>query len=128
IPVVMDIEKVNPEVEALRAVCSHLVFSAHGARDFAGTAKLDLALRRLAKQTQAFVAITNGSDDMLFMEGDTPQRMPTFPVKAVDTLAGGDVFHAAFALALGEKRSPRDALRFASAVSAIKCTRFGGIA
>jgi sulfofructose kinase len=65
---------------------------------------------------------------MLYMEDGAPQRMPTFPVKAVDTLAAGDVFHAAFALALAEQRSNAEALRFASAVAALKCMRFGGIA
>jgi sulfofructose kinase len=128
ISVVVDLEKNNPGTELLRKVCSHLVFSADGARDTAGTDKLELALRRIAKQTDAFVAVTNGSEDMLFMKDGEPQRLPAFTVKAVDTLAAGDVFHAAFALALAERRSGRDALRFASAVAALKCTRFGGIA
>ena len=128
IPVVVDLEKSTPGAEKLRALCSHLVFSAEGARATAGTDKLELAMRRIARQTQAFVAVTNGGDDMLFMDGDEPRRLPTFPVKAVDTLAAGDVFHAAFALALAEQRGVRDALRFASAVAALKCTRFGGIA
>src|SRR5438094_413377 len=42
-------------------------------------------------------------------------------------LAAGDVFHAAFALALAEGRAEAEALRFASAAAALKCTRFGGI-
>lgn len=128
IPVVVDLEKNNPGTEKLRGLCTHLVFSAEGARTTAGTDKLELAVRRIARQTQAFVAVTNGAEDMLFIENGEPQRMPPFTVKAVDTLAAGDVFHAAFALGLAEKRSIRDALRFASAVAALKCTRFGGIA
>lgn len=128
IPVVMDVEKIRPGSEELRAACSHLVYSADGAREIAGTDKLELALRRIAKQTSAFVAITNGGGDMLFMEGEAPQRMAAFTVRAVDTLAAGDVFHAAFALALAEQRPMREALRFAAAVAALKCTRFGGIA
>lgn len=128
IPAVMDIERIRPGSDALRAACSHLVFSADGARELAGTDRVDRALRRIAKQTKAFVAVTNGSEDMLFMDNGMPQQMPTFKVKAIDTLAAGDVFHAAFALALAENRGNREALRFASAVAALKCTRFGGIA
>jgi len=128
IPVVMDIEKNLPGSEQLRAACSHLLYSIDGARDIAGTDNVDRALRRLAKQGSAFVAITDGNDDMRFMDGDTPRQMPTFAVKAVDTLAAGDVFHAAFALALAERRSNSDALRFAAAVAAVKCTHFGGVA
>jgi sulfofructose kinase len=44
----------------------------------------------------------------------------------VDTLGAGDVFHGAFALAITEKQDLREALRFASAAAALKCTRFGG--
>jgi len=128
IPVVADVEKSNPGTERLRALCTHLVFSAEGARATAGTDKLELAARRIARQTQAFVAVTNGSEDMLFVEGGEPQYLPAFTVKAVDTLAAGDVFHAAFVLALADGRSEREALRFSSAVAALKCTRFGGIA
>jgi sugar/nucleoside kinase (ribokinase family) len=36
------------------------------------------------------------------------------------------VFHGAFALAVTERQSVPDALRFASAAAALKCTRFGG--
>jgi sugar/nucleoside kinase (ribokinase family) len=44
----------------------------------------------------------------------------------VDTLGAGDVFHGAFALAITENQGLREALRFASAAAALKCTRFGG--
>jgi sugar/nucleoside kinase (ribokinase family) len=44
----------------------------------------------------------------------------------VDTLGAGDVFHGAFALAVTENQELRQALRFASAAAALKCTRFGG--
>jgi sugar/nucleoside kinase (ribokinase family) len=47
-------------------------------------------------------------------------------VHTVDTLGAGDVFHGAFALAITEKQELRQALRFASAAAALKCTRFGG--
>ena len=127
-PVVMDIERIRPGSDALRAACTHLVFSADGAREVAGTDKLELALRRIAKQTDAFVAVTNGGEDMLVMQNGEPRPVPAFRVKAIDTLAAGDVFHAAFALALAEKQGNLEALRFASAVAALKCTRFGGIA
>ncbi len=46
----------------------------------------------------------------------------------VDTLGAGDVFHAALALALAEGQDEGDALRFASAAAALKCSRPDGIA
>jgi sugar/nucleoside kinase (ribokinase family) len=55
-----------------------------------------------------------------------PHHMPSFPVHTVDTLGAGDVFHGAFALAVTEGQPLRDAMRFASAAAALKCTRHGG--
>jgi ribokinase len=52
-------------------------------------------------------------------------RIPGFRVKVVDTVAAGDSFNAGLALALGEGRSMRDAIRFANAVGALSTTREG---
>ena len=53
--------------------------------------------------------------------------MPAFAVAAVDTLGAGDTFHGAFTLLLAEGKSEREAMRFAAAAAALKCTRYGGI-
>jgi len=47
-------------------------------------------------------------------------------VEVVDTLAAGDVFHGAFALALAEGRGEVAALGFATVAAALKCRTFGG--
>ena len=64
--------------------------------------------------------------DLARRERASIQETPAFPVHTVDTLGAGDVFHGAFALAITEKQELRQALRFASAAAALKCTRFGG--
>ena len=48
-----------------------------------------------------------------------------FPVRAIDTVAAGDCFNGAFAVALMEERTPVQAARFASAAAAISVTRRG---
>jgi ribokinase len=48
-----------------------------------------------------------------------------FRVEVVDTTAAGDAFNAGLAVALGERRALREALRFASAAAALTCTRRG---
>lgn len=54
-------------------------------------------------------------------------RIPAFTVEVVDTVGAGDDFHGAFlAGLLHEDWSVAFVARFASAVSAIKCTRIGG--
>ena len=44
----------------------------------------------------------------------------------MDSNGAGDVFHGAFVTAYLEGRTPEDAAAFASAVSALKCSRLGG--
>ena len=48
-------------------------------------------------------------------------------VICVNTATGaGDVFHGALSVALAEKMPTKEAIRFASAVAAMKCTQPGG--
>jgi sulfofructose kinase len=54
------------------------------------------------------------------------QTLAAFSVRAVDTLAAGDVFHGAYALAIAEAIPVAQAMRFAAAAAAIKCSRPGG--
>jgi sugar/nucleoside kinase (ribokinase family) len=124
--VVLDGDKPTRLTDELFVTATHIVFSADGLRATAGTEDLAAALNVAAKRTTAFVAVTDGPRDMLWLEAGTMQRLPAFRVQAVDTLAAGDVFHGAFALALAEGHNHRSAMRFAAATAALKCTRFGG--
>jgi ribokinase len=58
-------------------------------------------------------------------KGFQPRLVPSFEVETVDTTAAGDVFNAAFAVALVEGQCAGDAARFASAAAAISVTRHG---
>ena len=58
----------------------------------------------------------------------TPARRvawPAFPVTAVDTTAAGDAFNGALAVALAERATLDDAIRFACAAGALSVTRAG---
>jgi sulfofructose kinase len=70
-----------------------------------------------------WACVTDGPAGVLIAGGT---RVPAFPVTAVDTLGAGDVWHGAFALRLAEGADETEAVRFACAAAALKCTRFGG--
>ena len=53
-------------------------------------------------------------------------EVSAYKVKVEDTLGAGDVFHGAFVVGLLKGFSAEETTRFASAVSAIKCTKIGG--
>jgi len=129
VPVVLDADKPVQPDDPLFAACSHIVFSSEGLRATMATDDLAAALRQFGERTNAFIAVTNGASPVLWRdETDAIRQLPVFRVTAVDTLAAGDVFHGAFALALVEGRDTEAALRFAAAAASLKCARFGGSA
>jgi sulfofructose kinase len=127
IPVIVDGDRTMSMREGLLAASTHLIFSSEALQATAGIADDGEALKKIAKLTPSFVAGTQGARGTLWLdENQNLQRTPAFPVHTVDTLGAGDVFHGAFALAITENQELRQALRFASAAAALKCTRFGG--
>jgi sulfofructose kinase len=128
LPAILDGDRPTRASDALLTVCTHVVFAADGLRATAGMDDLEAALKAIAARSDAFLAVTDGANGVLWLADGAARRLPAIAVEVVDTLGAGDVFHGAFALALAEGRGEADALRFASAAAAIKCTRFGGIA
>ena len=127
IPRVLDYEKVPDERESLMVnLASHVLFSQEGLQTFSETSDVGEGLARASKHTGAWLGVTCGAEGVYWLRDGIVQNIPAFEVDVVDTLAAGDVFHGAFALALAESQPTYDALRFASAASALKCTRFGG--
>jgi len=105
---------------------SHVAFSEPGLALVAGDGAPGAGLRRIAATVPGVVGVTLGPKGFLWLEADRERRIPAPAVDAVDTLAAGDVWHGAFALALGEGRDIETAARFANTAAAIKCTRPGG--
>jgi sulfofructose kinase len=117
-----------PFAEAMEALplATHIALSRQGIADLTGIGEFEPALRKAVEMTSAFVCATDGEHGVFWLEDGSLQHSPAFKVHAIDSLGAGDVWHGAFALALGQGKKERAAIRFASAVAAIKCTRFGG--
>ena len=127
IPVVVDVDRAMSLREGLLNASTHLVFSSEPLQETADVSDDGQALHKIAKLTKSFLAGTRGPRGTIWLdEHGQLQETPAFPVHTVDTLGAGDVFHGAFALAITEGQELREALRFASAAAALKCTRFGG--
>jgi sulfofructose kinase len=127
IPVVLDVDKATTAGDPLFATASHLIFSSEALTATIGAADLGTALVGIAAGIRGFLAVTNGPNDVLWIERAALRRLQVFAVEAVDTLGAGDAFHGGFALALAEGRDEIAAMRFGAAAAALKCTRFGGI-
>jgi sulfofructose kinase len=127
IPVIVDVDRAMSLREGLLNASTHLVFSSEPLQETADESDDGAALKKIAKLTKSFLAGTRGARGTIWLDQHGQlQETPAFPVHTVDTLGAGDVFHGAFALAVTEGQKLREALRFASAAAALKCTRFGG--
>ena len=69
--------------------------------------------------------VTQGSRGGFIWENGEAVRYPVFPVDAVDSNGAGDTFHGAFVAARVKGMTVAEAAAFASATSALKCTRVG---
>lgn len=114
-------------LEDLAARATHVLFSEPGLAVVAnGDAPSD-ALRKVYRPAQhSVVGVTLGASGFLWRDHHGEHSVAAPPIAPVDTLAAGDVWHGAFALALGEGAATREAARFANAAASLKCQRPGG--
>lgn len=127
IPRVLDLDRAAPENDPLLLACSHVIASAEALRGSAGLDDMPSALKKFGKNFGGFLAYTDGPEGIYWLDGGEVRHMAAFKVNAIDTLGAGDAFHGAFTFRLVENGDLLDAMRFASAAAAIKCTRFGGL-
>lgn len=128
IPAILDGDVAPVEtLLSLAEVADHIIFSEPAARSL-GQAKAETDLmRELAERfPQALVCVTFGPAGAYWMEDAELRHQPALQVVAVDTLAAGDAFHGAYALAVAEGLGMLDAVRLGSVTAALKCTVFGG--
>lgn len=131
LPVVLDGEMGNPTLlRRLAPMADHLIFSEPGFAEWLGrSVSMDetrTVLARLVSHGATLAAVTHGERGVLYCHRRGSGHLPAIPVKAVETLGAGDVFHGAYALALAEGLSIDDALAFSAAAAALKCSRTGG--
>ena len=124
--VVLDADKATVQDDPLFRIATHVIFSSECLVATSGRPDLAEGLAAVARHTEAFLAVSNGPNDILFVDAGVVRRMPVFKVCAVDTLGAGDALHGGFALALAEGAPEAEALRFGAAVAGVKCTRIGG--
>jgi sulfofructose kinase len=119
-------------LQKLVPLAQWVVFSEPGLRCFAPQAASRQDALTLALQAGAERAmVTLGEQGVVWMHAGASEvfKQTAFPVQALDTTGAGDVFHAALLFALSElppladASKERQAVRFACAAAALKCTR-----
>jgi sulfofructose kinase len=129
IPAILDGDVAEREILVeLAATADHVLYSERGAQVMGGS-DLDRTLLSTVEAGARVAVATLGARGLAWVDESDPatvRRLPAFPVRAIDTLAAGDVFHGAYALCIGKGYGIEQALCLASAAAALKCTRPGG--
>lgn len=123
---VLDADVTPQDIAELVALSDHAAFSAPGLVRLTSVTDTPAALKQAKTLTNGHVYVTQGAQGCLWLENSRLRHLPAFHVDVVDTTGAGDVFHGALAVSLAQKTETAEAIRFASAVAALKCTRPGG--
>ncbi|EAQ6106393.1 TPA: sugar kinase [Salmonella enterica] len=123
---VLDGDITPQDISELVALSDHAAFSEPGLARLTGMSETMDALKRSQTLTNGHVYVTRGSEGCNWLEKTTVRHQPGFTVEVVDTTGAGDVFHGALAFGLASGYAIEEAVRFASGVAALKCTRPGG--
>lgn len=129
IPAILDADiGPYPIPRELVELASHAVFSRAGLAQYTDTSDIPAGLHKASEATDALISVTAGSDGFYCLSEDHSEihHIPGLDIEAVDTLGAGDVFHGAFALAIGEGKSVAVAGQFANTAAGLKCARSGG--
>ena len=113
-------------LQQLMPLADYAVFSDAGLLAYTGLDDVPQALMQVAQWHSQHVGASCGADGYWWVEDGQLQHAPAPKVVVVDTLAAGDVFHGAFALALLEGKPVRQAAQFACVAASMKCTQWGG--
>lgn len=126
IPTVLDGDVADAEVfERLLPLTDHAIFSEPALTAFAGSAE-DKSLAALARFGCRVIAVTRGEEGVSWHENGRLHRQTADAVEVVDTTGAGDVFHGAYALAIGAGLVVPAAMAFSAATAAMKCRYAGG--
>ncbi|ECC9555277.1 putative sugar kinase [Salmonella enterica subsp. salamae] len=123
---VLDGDITPQDISELVALSDHAAFSEPGLARLTGMSETIDALKKAQTLTNGHVYVTRGSEGCNWLEKAAVRHQPGFTVEVVDTTGAGDVFHGALAFGLASGYAIEEAVRFASGVAALKCTRPGG--
>ncbi|MBJ9123389.1 MULTISPECIES: sugar kinase [Citrobacter] len=123
---VLDGDVTPQDISELVALSDHAAFSEPGLTRLTGIQDTVSALKKSQMLTNGHVYVTRGSEGCDWLDDNVFRHQPGFPVEVVDTTGAGDVFHGALAFSLAGGTLVEEAVRFASGVAALKCTRPGG--
>ena len=126
IDIVIDIEQGNEYTKKALEVANHIVVSQDFAQPYTGLNETNEMLKKLQVSKNQTVVITRGDKGCIILQSEKIFEIPGYEVNVVDTTGCGDVFHGAYALAIAQGRTVKQACEMACAAGAMCATKKGG--
>jgi ribokinase len=126
IPVMLDAGRVREGMLELARMSDYVVGSEEFARELGWNDDPGSFFQEVGRLGFGITTITLGGRGSVTSAGDEIISCPAFPIEIVDSTGAGDVFHGGYLYGLLQKWPLKDAIRFASALAAMKCRKLGG--
>lgn len=126
VEVVVDIERIQDNVEELLNYASHIVVGESFAKLYSGSQEFNDQVKALRKKDYQVVVVTRGEQGSNYSINGYIRSISGIKVPVIDTTGCGDVFHGAYAFAIARKMSVEDAVKLANAAAAISAGYTGG--
>lgn len=127
VPSILDADAGDPRGLAdLLSHTDHVVFSEQGLRELSGSSEIEQNLRSVRSHEGQVLGVTLGRRGSIWLHANQILKVPAAPVEAVNSNGVGDVFHGAYALAIGHRQSISEAACFATAAAGAKCRDIRG--
>ena len=116
----------NEKNKTLASLADILIMNARYPLLVSGIKNYAEALLAMSHRGAKIVIGTQGASGCMAVIGESVFRFPAYEVPARDTTGAGDVFHGAFLAGYFKGMDLETNIKFASAVSALKCMEVGG--
>ncbi len=132
VPTILDADIAPPAaLREMIALADHVLFSEPALLSLATSGTPREALLEIARNIEAdVVGVTLGAAGALIWQRQASEgtiyEFPTLPVRAVDTLNAGDVWHGAYVYGIASGWDLTRSALMANVAAAMKCEHFGG--
>ena len=126
VPIMIDAGRLRAGMLDIAGLCDYIVASEEFAQELGYDGDAGRFRELLRQRSFGLTTITLGKKGSVTFQGCETIAVPAYDIEEVDTTGAGDVFHGGYIFGLLMRWDIISAIRFASALAAMKCRKVGG--